>query len=187
MKPIKYFLVALLVFIASAQNLWAQEEASLSKLHCPSCSAANLPSNKFCNTCGSRLPVARTLNLDARDSLARIQKRSWDQSTNVSLPEAEAARALYERAMALVGQSHFAEAAICFRRLEKEYPALDCAKQCEQMAKACEELVAAQKQAEQKTRKGKASNGAAFGGAFLGSLAGTLGTIVVLVMIASGG
>lgn len=179
MKKIKCFLAAVVLFLL-AQNLAAQENADW---HCPYCSVVNLATSKFCNACGSRLPQTHGLR-SASDSLAMLPRVAVESVSEER--DEKAARTLYENAMALIRQNQFIEAAQLFRRLEKDHAASTFAAGSAQMARACEELAAARKQGEQKTRKSDPTNNAAFGGAFLGSLVGMVGTILILVALASG-
>ena len=181
MKSIKIFFAfvcSLLLFIQSAA---AQESAAKINLHCPYCSTLNLAANKFCNTCGARLPVDRVENFSLHDSLTQLEQLAPFVYQN------KEAETLYETAMAFIRQDQFAQAANCFHRIVTEYPAWELVRTSEQMARACDELTQAQKQSQQKTSKREPSNNAAFGGAFLGSLVGMAGTFLVIVALASGG
>ncbi len=180
MKKIECFLAVVALFLL-AQNLAAQVDAAL---HCPYCGGVNLAANKFCNVCGSRLPQAHAQR-SATDSLATLPRVAAERALEARTEKA--AQTLYENAMALIKQNHFVEAAHLFRRLEKDYAGSDYAAGSGQMAKACDELAAARKQGEPNPRKNDRTNNAAFGGAFLGSLAGMFGTILILVVISSGG
>lgn len=179
-KAIIIFFTLACMLVLFLQSATAQEQVVKINIHCPYCSAPNLATSKFCNTCGARLPEARVENFGLRDSLARIDqpKPFVDQNKE--------AEALYETAMAFIRQNHFAQAANCFHRLAQEFSASEYARSSAQMARACDELAQAQKQAQQKVSKRAPANNAAFSGAFLGSLVGMAGTFLVIIALASG-
>ncbi|MEK7727460.1 MAG: zinc ribbon domain-containing protein [candidate division KSB1 bacterium] len=183
MKPIKIFSALACALLLLIQSAAAQEEVAKANFHCPYCSAVNLATSTFCNACGARLPERRVENLDARDSAVHVDHAKPE----LFIPANKEAEALYETAMAFIRQNHFAEAANCFHGLAQEFPASEYARSSTQMARACEELAQAQRQSQQKDGKREPSNSAAFSGAFVGSLVGMVGTIVLILALASGG
>ncbi|NUO80619.1 zinc ribbon domain-containing protein [candidate division KSB1 bacterium] len=183
MKPIKYFVSAVFVLCVFMQSARAQADLPAQKLFCPYCSAVNLAASKFCNACGSRLPERTALPLD---SLAQINEPQRNEISPSQSELSAVAQRHYEMAVALVGQGRFGDAAYYFRHFAKEHPASEYGRQSEQMAKACEQLVQAQKQAEQKNNTRVPPSSAAFSGAFFGSIAAMLGTMLVIGLISVG-
>lgn len=156
-------------------------------IHCPYCRFVNQETNKFCSACGTRLSVADAQASAWADSSLYRNRQEASLQTSVTPPEEMQAQLLYETGLAFIEQSFYDQAAKYFRRVVKEYPASTYAKESEQLAKACEHLVLAKAQNEQKNVKSKGSSAAAFGGAFVGGALGTIGGLLLLMMLLAGG
>lgn len=187
MKPHIMLRYTLLVFALILQSAWAQTESSRATIHCPYCGSKNAAAHKFCEACGSRMPELVTARLSAADSNINVRTNRPERSTELPSAAAAPAKALYEAAMLFVRQSNFEEAAKAFRQIAKAYPECEYAEPSINMARACEELAQARHAPQKSPAKTGSSNAVAFGGAFIGALAGTLGSVLVLIAIAGGG
>lgn len=156
-------------------------------IHCPYCRFVNQETNKFCSACGTRLSVENTQTSAWADSSLNRNRQEASLQASVTPPEEMQAQLLYETGLAFIEQGFYDQAAKHFRRVVKEYPASTYAKESEQLAKACEHLVLAKAANHQKPAKTGGSSAAAFGGAFVGGALGTLGGLLLLMMLLSGG
>lgn len=154
---------------------------------CPYCGFVNQETNKFCSACGTRLAVENAQASALADSNLYRNLQEASLQANVTTPEEKQAQLLYETGLAFIEQGFYDQAAKYFRRVVKEYPASTYAKESEQLAKACEHLVLAKAKNDQKPVKSSGSTAAAFSGAFVGGALGTLGGLLLLMMLLAGG
>lgn len=161
----------------------AQNEGIL----CPYCGFVNPETNKFCSACGTRLAVEDAQASAWADSILYRNSQEASLQASVTTPEEKQAQLLYETGLAFIEQGFYDQAAKYFHRVVKEYPASTYANESEQLAKACEHLVLAKAQNDQKPVKSGGSSAAAFSGAFIGGALGTLGGLLLLMMLLAGG
>lgn len=156
-------------------------------LQCPYCGFLNEETNKFCSACGARLAVEDAQASALADSNLYRSLQEASLQASVTAPEEKQAQLLYETGLAFIEQGFYGQASKYFRRVVKEYPASTYANESEQLAKACEHLIFAKAQNDQKPVKSGGSSAAAFSGAFIGGALGTLGGLLLLMMLLAGG
>lgn len=156
-------------------------------LQCPYCSFLNQETNKFCSACGARLPMATVLDSALADTNMSSGQKGTSVQESANLLEEKQAQLLYETGLSFIEQGFYDQAARYFRQVVKQYPASAYARESEQLAKACEHLFLAKAQNDQKPVKSGGFSAAAFSGAFIGGALGTLGGLLLLMMLLAGG
>lgn len=156
-------------------------------LQCPYCSFLNRETNKFCSACGTRLSMAAVLDSALADTNTSSDQKATPPQESANPLEEKQAQLLYETGLAFIEQGFYDQAARYFRQVVKEYPASTYARESEQLAKACEHLILAKAKSDQKPVKSSGSSAAAFSGAFIGGALGTLGGLLLLMMLLAGG
>jgi hypothetical protein len=183
----RFFAIVLILAVAVGQAPLLAQAQQGKTIYCPYCGFLNQATHKFCYACGASLPGTLTNEATMAEATAPSNKLEPSAPASADVNEETQAQLLYETGFDFIQQGAYDQAAKYFRRVMKEHPASTYAQESERLAKACDQLALAKATAAPKPVKSGSSSGAAFSGAFVGGALGTLGGLLLLIAMASGG